>query len=231
MARWLIYSPATPSLNQSGDSNMTGSAATRRLSFRGLSIDFNAEVLEPRPWTAAQSAWGAELLDEAPAGPVLELCAGAGHIGLGAVLETARSLVMVDISPAAQRLTEHNAALNNMASQVEFRLARIEEALIPDERFGLIIADPPWVPSNNTTQFPHDPLLAIDGGDDGLDLARTCVDLIDRHLAENASALLQLGSTAQVQLIEQYADQRPEGTVSVQETRVFNDGVLIRLAR
>lgn len=200
------------------------------LTFEGLSITYDHQVLEPRPWTEAQSGWAAELLAEAPAGPVLELCAGVGHIGLGAVRNSSRQLVMVDFNPVAQRFAQENAAENGFEFRVEFRLARMEEAIDASERFALIIADPPWVRSVDTSKFPADPVLAIDGGDDGLDLARTCVELIDRHLAEGGSALLQLGNTTQVEAIADYASQL-SGTLNVQETRSFDDGVIVHLAR
>jgi release factor glutamine methyltransferase/ribosomal protein L3 glutamine methyltransferase len=199
------------------------------LTFCGLSISYDHRVLEPRPWTEAQSEWAAELLADAPPGPVLELCAGVGHIGLGAVRKTDRDLVMVDVNPVAQEFALENASANELASRVEFRLARIDEALEADERFPLIIADPPWVRSMETSRFPEDPVLAIDGGDDGLDLARTCVDLIDGHLAEGGSALLQLGNAAQAEAIAEYAEGRSRGSVTVAETRVFDRGVVVRL--
>ena len=201
----------------------------QQIKFHGLTISYNGEVLEPRPWTEAQSTWAAELLTEAPAGPVLELCAGVGHIGLAAIRDSARHLVMVDFNPVAQRFAQENAEANGLASRVEFRLARMEQALDPSERFGLVIADPPWVPSAETSKFPADPLNAIDGGNDGLDLARTCVDLIEQHLADEGSALLQLGNNAQVELIAEYAAQ--QGAMSVSETRTFDDGVLVHLTR
>lgn len=206
-------------------------AAASRLTFCGLSIAYDHRVLEPRPWTEAQSQWAAELLPDAPAGPVLELCAGVGHIGLGAVREGDRDLVMVDVNPVARDFAVANAAANELGSRVEFRLARIDEALGEDERFPLIIADPPWVRSAETSRFPADPVLAIDGGDDGLDLARTCADLIVGHLAGGGSALLQLGNTAQAELIAAYAGQRSDGAVSAVETRVFDRGVVVRLTR
>ncbi|MGO1959518.1 MAG: methyltransferase, partial [Yaniella sp.] len=194
-------------------------------------ISYDHRVLEPRPWTQAQSSWAAELLAQAPAGPVLELCAGVGHIGLAAVQDSHRDLVMVDFNPITEHFAQHNAVVNNMAERIEFRLARMQNALAAEERFGLIIADPPWVRSTETSRFPADPVLAIDGGDDGLDLARTCVELIDQHLADGGSALLQLGSTEQVRLIAQHAKQLGEGAVTVQETKTFDDGVIVRLAR
>ncbi|GAA4116397.1 methyltransferase [Enteractinococcus coprophilus] len=201
------------------------------VNFCDLTIRYNDQVLEPRGWTAAQSAWAAELLVDAPSGPVLELCAGVGHIGLGAIRDSLRTLVMVDFNPVAQQFAYDNAAANNLTTQVEFRLARMEEALQPDERFGLIIADPPWVSSAETSRFPADPLTAIDGGDDGLDLARTCVELIDRHLLDDGSALLQLGNNDQVARITEYAQQFSAGSLKVEETRTFEDGVVVWLAR
>src|SRR5699024_5762709 len=200
------------------------------LTFGGLTISYDHRVLEPRPWTQAQSSWAAELLANGPAGPVLELCAGVGHIGLAAVQDSQRDLVMVDFNPITKHFAQHNAVVNNMAERVEFRLARMQNALAAEERFGLIIADPPWVRSCDTAQFPADPVLAIDGGDDGLDLARTCVQLIDRHLAERGSALLQLGNTTQVERITDYVRQLPGG-LKVQDTRSFDDGVIVHLAR
>ncbi|WP_295015975.1 methyltransferase [uncultured Micrococcus sp.] len=204
--------------------------APTTLRFRGLTISYDDRVLEPRPWTQAQSAWAAELLAHAAPGAVLELCAGAGQIGLGAVHGTDRRLVMVDSSPAAVDVAAANAAANGMGEQVDVRLARIEEALAEGERFPLVIADPPWVRSTETGRFPRDPVAAIDGGADGLDLARTCVEVIDRHLAAGGSALLQLGDADQAERIAEHVRALPGG-LSLTETRQYDGGVVVRLQR
>lgn len=201
------------------------------LTFCGLDITYDHRVLEPRPWTEAQSAWAASLLPTAPEGPVLELCAGAGHIGLGAVRETHRELVMVDVNPAAEELSLQNAATNGLAAQITFRQGRMEEVLDAGERFALIVADPPWVRSADTSQYPEDPVLAIDGGGDGLDLARTCVDLMDQHLSDGGAGLLQLGNLAQAETIAAYAAEQTGGRLTLAETREFERGVLVRLGR
>ncbi|MEO9247728.1 methyltransferase [Citricoccus nitrophenolicus] len=201
------------------------------LTFCGLDIAYDHRVLQPRPWTEAQSTWAAELLTDAPEGPVLELCAGAGHIGLGAVRDTDRALVMVDVNPAAEELSLQNAAAHGLAERITFRLGRMEEVLDAGERFAVIVADPPWVRSAETSRFPEDPVLAIDGGGDGLDLARTCVDLMDRHLHDGGAGLLQLGNPAQAETIAAYAAKQTGGRLTLVEVRRFDRGVLARLTR
>ena len=174
---------------------------TRSLSFGSLIIQFDEHVLEPRPWVVLQSEWARELLSDAPAGPVLELCTGAGHIGLMALPGNERDLVAVDADPAACAWARHNAETNDLAGRVEVRHGRLEDAVRPDESFVLVLADPPWVPRAEVGNFPEDPVLAIDGGTDGLDVARACLDTAARALVPGGSLLLQLGTDDQAQAL------------------------------
>ena len=203
---------------------------TEHLAFGPLSIAFDDRVLRPREWTAAQSAWATDLMATAPDGPVLELCSGAGHIGLLAVLRSARPLVCVDASSVACDYARANAAAAGIADRVEIREGRLEDAVRDDERFPVVIADPPWVPAAETGQFPEDPLTAIDGGSDGLDVARAVLAVIDRHLATGGSAVLQLGTTAQVDVLKA-EPCLAEGRLTVVEVREEERGVLARLDR
>ncbi|MGZ6962493.1 MAG: methyltransferase, partial [Ilumatobacteraceae bacterium] len=171
----------------------------------GLDIAYDEQVLEPRPWTAAQSEWAGTLLEDAAPGPVLELCTGAGHIGLLAIFGNDRRLVAVDANPVACEFARRNAVAAGLADRVEVRAARIDTALAPEERFPVIIADPPWVPSDRTTTYPEDPLLAIDGGDDGLVVARLCLEVAAAHLLPDGVMLLQLGSLGQARSLEDAA--------------------------
>jgi len=208
----------------------TSDPLRRSVRFGDLEIAYDDRVLAPRPWTTAQSRWMAEVLHRLPQGPILELCSGAGHIGLLAAAYTGRDIVLVDASTAACELAEDNVAANPVSGSVEVRPARIDEAVAPHERFVGILADPPWVPSDRTPVFPDDPLSAIDGGPDGLDLARVCVDVIDRHLASPGAAILQLGSLEQAQSVVDELASRGSDLEWV-DTRTFGDrGVLLHLA-
>lgn len=212
---------------------MTETAAaeptTEVMAFGGLEIAFDDRVLRPRPWTTAQSWWAASLLPTLVEGDVLELCCGAGHIGLLAVAESNRRLVCVDVNPVAAEYARRNAEAAGMDGRVTVREGLIVETVPPDERFALVIADPPWVPRAETQRFPEDPQIAIDGGEDGLHIARDCVAAIEAHLAPGGTALLQLGNSAQVHAVVAMLEG---GDLVPGEVREYGDcGVLVRIDR
>ena len=184
--------------------------------FGTLQIAYDGDLLRPRPWTIEQSRWAIELLPTVPDGPVLELCCGAGQIGLVVGHETGRSLVQVDDHDDACGFARINATNAGVTSDV--RCARIETALRDGERFPMILADPPYVPTEDTDEHPDDPQHAIDGGADGLDVARLCLDVAARHLAPGGAVLLQLGGAHQARALCDHAHGR--GLTCV-ETREF----------
>lgn len=201
--------------------------------FGELTIAYDDRVLTPRGWTRQQSEWAAEVAAVVPGGDILELCSGAGHIGLLALTLVRRAgadrhLVCVDVNPAARELTLANAATAGLSAYVDARCADLAAALSADEGFPLVIADPPWVSRAETSRFPEDPLLAIDGGADGLEVARACVGVVGRHLAPGGAAVLQLGHEEQVSAL---ASAFEENGLRVVEVRPGDRGVLVRLGR
>jgi release factor glutamine methyltransferase len=204
-------------------------AAPEALDFGGLQITFDARVLRPRAWTTAQSHWASAALRDLPDGDVLELCCGAGQIGLLAVAGSTRRLVCVDVNPVAAAYTLRNAAAAGLADRVSVREGLISDVLGPGELFPLVVADPPWVPRSETSRFPEDPLLAIDGGADGMHVVQECVRAIAAHLAPAGMALLQLGTTGQAAAVATLL----EGTGLVAgEVREYDGrGVLLRIDR
>lgn len=167
------------------------------LRFAHLAIEHDDRVLRPRPWTELQSRWAAELLDDAPPGPVLELCSGAGHIGLLAASLTGRRLVAIDVNPAACYFTALNAEGAGLSARVEVREGLLEEQIGEHELYAAVVADPPWVVTAEVGRYREDPVLAIDGGDDGLTVARACIAACAGHVVAGGSLLLQLGNDAQ----------------------------------
>ncbi|WP_134767586.1 methyltransferase [Nocardioides sp. 1609] len=202
------------------------------LRFAGLTIEHDRRVLEPRPWTELQSRWAAELLDGGPDGPLLELCSGAGHIGLAAASLSGRAIVCVDLDPAACYFTRLNADGAGLGHRVEVREGSLDAALADGETFALAIADPPWVVTTEVTRFPDDPVLAIDGGPGGLDVAHACVRACRGHLEPGGSLLLQLGDDDQADQVVATAAEagwREEGRRRAGAGAGTNGGVVVRL--
>jgi release factor glutamine methyltransferase len=171
------------------------------VTFHGLRIAHGAGVLRPRSWTALQSRWARALLDVVPGGPVLELCCGAGQIGLAAVAGTSRRVVLVDRSPRACAWAHHNAVANGLADRVEVRRGLAEEVLARHELFPLVLADPPYLTSLAADRWPDDPRVAVDGGADGMEVARRVLRVAAAHLAPGGSVLLQACGARQVRAL------------------------------
>ncbi len=206
---------------------MTGDQR-EQMAFSHLTIEYDERVLQPRPWTVMQSRWAAELIPDSPVGRVLELCAGAGHIGLLAVSLASRPLVCVDLNPAACELTRHNATLAGLGEDVEVRCGDLADVVPDGEEFGVVIADPPWVPAAETGRFPEDPLLAIDGGDDGLSVARECLRVAAGSVADGGHVLIQLGTQEQAR---QLATEVRGTPLDLVEIRDGERGVVARFDR
>lgn len=213
----------------SGTGAQVSTATPWRMRFGHLAIEYDARVLRPRAWTADQSTWAADLLSTAPAGPVLELCCGAGHIGLLAVAGSQRSLVAVDANPAACEFARANAASAGLADRVEIREGDLRTAVGAEERFAVVIADPPYLPSDQTSRYPDDPVIAIDGGPDGMGLVWECLRVVARHLLPGGSAVLQLRSLDQLRQVADRVER--DGGLAVSDYRDLGRGALARLVR
>lgn len=193
--------------------------------FGGLEIRWDARVLRPRPWTVAQSHWAAALSRESPDGPILELCCGAGQIGLLAAAETGRALVQVDRDPVATDYARRNAAAAGVTADV--RTASLAEALADDERFPLIVLDPPWVRSADVPCYPEDPVTAIDGGVTGSDHLLLGIGVALRHLAAGGHLVVQVGTPDQVELVERVVGGVRAGACRLLEVRDYRPAGLL----
>lgn len=170
--------------------------------YAGLAITWDRRVLRPRPWTAEQGRWAADLLRVAPPGPILELCCGAGQIGLLAAHLSGRDLVQVDRDPVAAAYARRNASVAGVHGDV--REGALDTAVRDGEDFPMVIADPPWLPGDSLARYPDDPPKAVDGGVDGSDIVLECLTVGTAHLAPEGHLVLQVGLSQQVERIARW---------------------------
>lgn len=191
------------------------------LDFGPIRVAFDASVLRPRLWTLAQAEWAAEL---AAGEPLLEVGCGAGHIGLAAAAMSGCSrLVQVDRDPAACRWAGRNAAAGGYGDRVEQRCGTAAEVLAEGEVFDVVIADPPYVPSEEIALYPEDPPGAIDGGPDGLAGVRDFLVDIAGHVAPGGSVLLQVRGAGQVEELAGWLAHPASPSLVVTGARFYGD--------
>ncbi len=162
--------------------------------FWGLPFQVNTSVLIPKPDTELLVERSIALITEkaaagAPCVTVLDPCTGSGCVGIAALHTLFRHsitnvfFVLSDISEPALDVARLNAKAllppeareRVLFAAGDMRRLGLLTAQLPDNcrRFDLIAANPPYVPSALTQELLKDgrsePLLALDGGTDGLD--------------------------------------------------------------
>jgi release factor glutamine methyltransferase len=146
-----------------------------RRAFRRIDLCVDARVLVPRPETELLVEIGCELERGVS---VLDCCTGSGAVALALKDERADLLVSAsDVSEAALAVARENAA--RLGLDVTWRCADLLDGL-DAEGYDAILANPPYVPTSVLATLEpevarHEPALALDGGDDGLDVVRRLV--------------------------------------------------------
>ncbi len=177
---------------------------TGRKYFFGLDLAVGAGVFIPRPETeelvqAVLTVLAKENPDPARPLRMLDLCTGTGAVALALVKKLAgATAVAVDISPAAVSFARANAEKHGLAGRMEIRTGDLWEPICPLERFEVITANPPYIPRAGIADLPpeiaaHEPLAALDGGEDGLDFYRRILAGIDRHLSASGWLAVEHG--------------------------------------
>lgn len=128
---------------------------------------------------------------------VLDLCTGSGCLAILACQSFPNATVdAVDISGDALAVAARNIAEYGLEDRVSLYQGNLFEA-VGDERYDLIITNPPYVDAEGMAGLPreclHEPSIAFDGGDDGLDIVRRILDEAKNHLTPDGGLLCEIG--------------------------------------
>ncbi len=130
-------------------------------------------------------------------GRVLDMCTGSGCLAILATEAFPEATIdAIDISSDALAV----ARINVDAYELGERLRLIESnafAAVPDERYDVIISNPPYVNAESMAGLPEEyrrePELALASGADGLDFVRTLIAQAARHLTSNGILVVEIG--------------------------------------
>ena len=142
---------------------------TGKKEFYSIEFEVTRDVLIPRPDTEILAEWAIE--HSRKEALVLDICTGSGCLGLTVANYHKCRVTLLDISDAALKVAERNAKKLGL----DVRLIRCDILTDPIKgEFDLIIANPPYVETPLIANLMPDvryyePVLALDGGRDGLD--------------------------------------------------------------
>jgi release factor glutamine methyltransferase len=166
--------------------------------FWGLPFHVEPSVLVPRPDTETViEVARAARPDRAAPCRILDLCTGSGVIAVSLAREyPVAQVVATELSPAAAALARRNAARNAVADRVDVREGDLF-APVRGDRFDLIAANPPYIASpvipTLSPEVRREPVIALDGGPDGLAFYdRICAEARE-HLAPGGVIVLEHG--------------------------------------
>jgi release factor glutamine methyltransferase len=161
--------------------------------FYSLSFSVGPAVLVPRPETETLVDAALERIPRDDA-KVLDLGTGSGAIALALKHERPDlDVTAVDIDPAALEIARANAKAMGLAVNW---LRSDWFAALGDQRFDLIVSNPPYVASDDAhfdQGLDYEPRIALDGGKDGLDAYREIFEHAKAYLAPNGLLLVEHG--------------------------------------
>lgn len=175
---------------------------TGRAAFRHLDLDVDRRVLIPRPETELLVEAVLEYLaagDWSRRSPsVLDLGTGSGCVALSVAHEhPSVRVTATDASTEALVLARANAARLGLETRVTFAHGTWFEAVGADERYDVVVSNPPYIALEEAARMPADvvewePHAALFAGDDGLADVRDIIEDAPRHLRAGGLLALEL---------------------------------------
>lgn len=192
--------------------------------FYGMTFEVTTNTLIPRSDTECIAQEGINFLKGFERGRVLDLCCGTGCIGIAVLKHTQEGITAIlgDYSDYAIRVTKNNIMKHMVSGRaLTMKINALEPYNSALGKFQLIVCNPPYIPTKDISTLDdsvkeHEPILALDGGEDGLRFYRAVTKYYKDSLAKNGAMLFECG-------IGQYED-----IITIMEEEGFEDIKIIK---
>lgn len=169
---------------------------TNKQEFMKLNFYVDSNVLIPQPDTEILVEEVLNILEENSENKnILDLCTGSGAIGISIAKYNDSIVTMTDISKNALEIAMKNAKDNDISEKCKFILSNMFENI--NEKYDLIVSNPPYIKSDviNTLdkEVQNEPIIALDGGEDGLEFYKNIAQNAHKYLNENGILALEIG--------------------------------------
>ncbi len=168
--------------------------------FYGRRFEVDRDVMVPTPETEILCELAINYLknEEVESPHILDMGVGSGVIAVTIACECPDSwITAADISRAALAVARKNAALHGVESRIEFRKSDLFTSLRPNEKFDLILSNPPYIAESEYESLQpevlDDPKISLVSGTDGLDVIRQLINMAPDYLKEGGRLMFEIG--------------------------------------
>lgn len=188
---------------------------TNTQEFMKMNFYVNGDVLIPRPDTEVLVEEVIKLAKTKRNPIILDLCTGSGAIAVSLAKYLPNAQIYAsDISKKALEVAKINAENNDVADRIKFIKSDIFEKL-EGMKFDIIVSNPPYIKTAVIKTLEHEvqeePIIALDGGKDGLKFYRQIVEEAYSHLKYESYLCFEIGY-----------DQKEEVTEIIKNAKVYS---------
>lgn len=190
--------------------------------FYGINVVLTPAVLIPRSETEGlvelalfMAMMGMESVDLT----IADVGTGSGAIAINLAIHLPNARIFaVDVADAVLDVAAYNIKAHSVADRVTLSIGDLLDAV--PEPVDLIVANLPYIPTDRIPtlqpEVQQEPVLALDGGADGLDLIRRLLTQAEEKLKDSGIILLEM-DPEQIPTVQELARQQfPNGSTSVE---------------
>ena len=199
--------------------------------FMKMNFYVDEDVLIPRPDTEVLVEEVIKIAEKINAKKILDLCTGSGAIAVSLAKYIKNSeITAVDISDKALRIAKKNAIDNEVENQITFIESDLFEK-VRKEKFDIIVSNPPYIKKDIiktlNTEVQKEPIIALDGGYDGLDFYRKIINSGYEYLKFNGYICLEIGYDQKIDVIELIENEEKYIDTYCKQDLYGNDRVIV----
>ncbi|MCI8655576.1 MAG: peptide chain release factor N(5)-glutamine methyltransferase [Clostridia bacterium] len=205
---------------------------TNTQEFMKMNFYVNENVLIPRPDTEILVEEVIKIAKNKKNPIILDLCTGSGAIAisLAKYLENVK-IYATDISVKALEIAQKNAKDNNVLEKVKFMQSDLFSNIDTNLKFDIIVSNPPYIKTEVIKTLNKDvqnePLIALDGGIDGLKYYRKIIKEAYAHMKYNSYLCMEIGYNQKDDVIEIIEYQNKFTDINCLKDLYGNDRVII----
>ena len=164
------------------------------------------DVLDPRPETELIVEIANDFIKKNKVKNILDIGTGSGCILLSILKENKKvNGLGIDLSKEAIKIARKNSKKLQLEKNSNFLISNWMNSI--NFKYDLVVSNPPYIASGDIKKLSKnvkdfDPILSLDGGDDGLDCYRVIAKDLKRVINKNAIIIIEIGHNQSLSVIE-----------------------------